>query len=112
MKSEKHWMSWFKGLTSCFLSVHIPKLLMLAEKERMDKDLTIAQMQGKFKLLVLQDVGHYMQGDSFKKTAFNLHLFLENFRIPVDKTDVEKYKLEGIGKFHSNIKPYSMSFGA
>ena len=42
MKSEKHWMSWFKGLTSCFLSVHIPKLLMLAEKERMDKDLTIA----------------------------------------------------------------------
>jgi len=53
-----------------------------------------------------------MQEDSFKKTAFNLHLFLENFRIPVDKTDVEKYKLEGIGKFHSNIKPYSMSFGA
>lgn len=44
MKSEKYWMSWFKGLTGSFLNVHIPKLLMLAEKERMDKDLTIAQM--------------------------------------------------------------------
>lgn len=42
MKSEKHWMGWFKGLTGSFLGIHIPKLLMLAEKERMDKELTIA----------------------------------------------------------------------
>lgn len=42
MKSEKHWMSWFKGLTQSFLGIHLPKLLMLAEKERMDKELTIA----------------------------------------------------------------------
>lgn len=42
MKSEKHWVSWFKGLTASFLDVRIPKLLMTAEKERMDKELTIA----------------------------------------------------------------------
>lgn len=42
MDSEKHWISWFKGLTNSFLEVKIPKLLMTAEKERMDKDLTIA----------------------------------------------------------------------
>ena len=42
MNSEKHWMSWFKGLTGCFLGIHMPKLLMLAEKDRMDKELTIA----------------------------------------------------------------------
>jgi protein phosphatase methylesterase 1 len=42
MKSEKHWMSWFKGLTASFLGIHMPKLLMLAEKDRMDKELTIA----------------------------------------------------------------------
>jgi len=42
MKSEKHWVSWFKGLTKSFLDVRVPKLLMTAEKERMDKDLTIA----------------------------------------------------------------------
>jgi len=33
---------WFKGLTSAFLNIRIPKLLLLAEKDRMDKDLTIA----------------------------------------------------------------------
>jgi protein phosphatase methylesterase 1 len=45
-------------LTKSFLDIRISKLLILAEKERMDKDLTIAQMQGKFKLVVLKDVGH------------------------------------------------------
>ena len=42
IKSEQYWMNWFKGLTNSFLSLKIPKILMLAEKERMDKDLTIA----------------------------------------------------------------------
>lgn len=42
MKSEKHWTSWFIGLTNSFLDVRVPKLLMTAEKERMDKELTIA----------------------------------------------------------------------
>ena len=70
LKTEKYWLGfykfkcmfliftfifieWFKGLTDSFLKISIPKLLMLAEKERMDKDLTIAQMQGKFKLVVI-----------------------------------------------------------
>lgn len=42
MKSEKYWVEWFKGLTNSFLQIKVPKLLMTAEKERMDKELTIA----------------------------------------------------------------------
>ena len=42
IKIEQYWMNWFKGLTNSFLSLKIPKILMLAEKERMDKELTIA----------------------------------------------------------------------
>lgn len=42
MKSEKHWMGWFKGLGNAFLGVSVPKLLLLAERDRMDKELTIA----------------------------------------------------------------------
>lgn len=48
MKSEKHWLGWFKGLDSAFLGVPVPKMLMLAERERLDKELIIANMQGKF----------------------------------------------------------------
>ncbi len=35
-------IEWFLGLTKAFLNVRIPKILMLAEKERMDKELTVA----------------------------------------------------------------------
>jgi hypothetical protein len=56
-------------------------------------------MQGRFKLVVIQGVGHYMQEDNFKKTAYNLHLFLQNFRIPATKVDNDRCKELGIGKF-------------
>ena len=44
--TEKYWLGWFKGLSGIFLGIKIPKILVTAEKERMDKELTIAQMQG------------------------------------------------------------------
>ena len=66
-------LDWFKGLTNSFLSIRVPKILMLAEKERMDKELTIAQMQGKFRATVLHNVGHYMQEDDFKACAKSFH---------------------------------------
>ena len=51
--SKPYWESWFKGLTQCFLGVKVPKQLLLAGSDRMDKELTIAQMQGKFKMVVV-----------------------------------------------------------
>ena len=49
LESKPYWNEWFIGLTKAFLSCNIPKTLMLASIERMDKDLTIDQMQGKYK---------------------------------------------------------------
>ena len=42
MATKPYWEGWFKGLTHCFLNIHIPKQLLLAGSDRMDKDLTIA----------------------------------------------------------------------
>ena len=39
------------------------KQLILAGSERMDKELTIAQMMGKFSLKVVHDCGHVIQED-------------------------------------------------
>jgi protein phosphatase methylesterase 1 len=49
----------------------------------MDKELTIAQMQGKFKLTVLYNVGHSVQEDDYKGTAKMLYEFIKDFRIPM-----------------------------
>lgn len=49
---------WFRGLSSSFLSVRSARLLVLAGAERLDKELMIGQMQGKFQLVVVSDTGH------------------------------------------------------
>jgi hypothetical protein len=40
-------------------------------------------MQGKFKLMVLHNVGHSVQEDDYKGTARMLYDFLKDFRIPM-----------------------------
>ncbi|CAD8165595.1 unnamed protein product [Paramecium octaurelia] len=106
LKTAPYWMGWFEGLTNQFLQIRIPKILMLAEKERLDKDLTVAQMQGKFRLIVLQNTGHSIQEDDPKSTAYNFHDFILKFRIPTTVEEVEKLKQVGIGKFHPTIGNY------
>ena len=46
------------SLDLAFLNCYIPKMLMLAGIEWMDKDLTIEQMRGKYKLSIMRNVGH------------------------------------------------------
>uniref|UniRef100_A0A667YTP4 Protein phosphatase methylesterase 1 n=1 Tax=Myripristis murdjan TaxID=586833 RepID=A0A667YTP4_9TELE len=45
-KSEKYWDGWFRGTSNLFLGCNLPKLLLLAGVDRLDRDLTIGQMQG------------------------------------------------------------------
>ncbi|XP_066555463.1 protein phosphatase methylesterase 1 isoform X2 [Amia ocellicauda] len=68
--TEKYWDGWFRGLSSLFLSCSVPKLLLLAGVDRLDKDLTIGQMQGKFQMQVLPQCGHTVHEDAPEK-AFN-----------------------------------------
>ena len=76
LATKPYWETWFKGLTQCFLDVRVPKQLLLAGSDRMDKELTIAQMQGKFKLVVVDQVGHVIHEDQPKKVAQVFHDFL------------------------------------
>ena len=59
--TEKYWTGWFKGLSKTFIDSKLPKLLITAERERLDNELIVAQMQGKFKLCILMHVGHSVQ---------------------------------------------------
>jgi protein phosphatase methylesterase 1 len=47
---------WYKGLSEAFLGVKAPKVLMLAGTDRLDRGLTIGQMQGKFQMVLLPQV--------------------------------------------------------
>ncbi|XP_067112699.1 protein phosphatase methylesterase 1 [Osmerus mordax] len=75
-KTEKYWEGWFKGLSVLFLTCPVPKLLLLAGVDRLDKDLTIGQMQGKFQMQVLPQCGHAVHEDAPEKVADSLATFM------------------------------------
>lgn len=75
---KKYWKNWYTGLSSTFLGIKCSKLLMLAGTDRLDKDLTIGQMQGKFQLAVFNNVGHCLHEDSPKEIAAAIKNFIEH----------------------------------
>uniref|UniRef100_A0A3Q3X9I0 Protein phosphatase methylesterase 1 n=1 Tax=Mola mola TaxID=94237 RepID=A0A3Q3X9I0_MOLML len=75
-KTEKYWEGWFRGLSALFLTCPAPKLLLLAGVDRLDKDLTIGQMQGKFQMQVLPQCGHAVHEDAPEKVADALATFM------------------------------------
>jgi len=67
--TQPYWKGWFRGLSRKFLDAKGGKLLLLAGTDRLDKDLMIAQMQGKYQLQVFPDAGHFIHEDLAAKTA-------------------------------------------
>ncbi len=51
---------WYEGLSEAFLGFKGPKVLMLAGTDRLDRTLTIGQMQGRFQMVVLPQVSHVL----------------------------------------------------
>ncbi|RJE19993.1 hypothetical protein PHISCL_07664 [Aspergillus sclerotialis] len=68
-KTKPFWENWFVGLSRKFLEAKGGKLLLLAGTDRLDKELMIGQMQGKYQLQVFPEAGHFIQEDQPVKTA-------------------------------------------
>ncbi|KAK3675634.1 Protein phosphatase methylesterase 1 [Recurvomyces mirabilis] len=67
--TQPWWDGWFRGQSQKFLTGRGAKELILAGTDRLDKDLMIGQMQGKFQLVVVPEAGHFVQEDVPEKTA-------------------------------------------
>ncbi|KAF8338310.1 protein phosphatase methylesterase [Cantharellus anzutake] len=63
------WESWFAGLSKSFLAARTARLLILAGTDRLDRELMIGQMQGKFQMAVIPDVGHMLHEDNPEKVS-------------------------------------------
>ncbi|KAM9997885.1 hypothetical protein ACTFIY_007541 [Dictyostelium cf. discoideum] len=79
-ETDKYWNDWFSGLSKEFLSSMALKLLILAGTDRLDRELTIAQMQGKFQLILLPLCGHVIQEDDPKSTSEALIEFIKRLK--------------------------------
>jgi len=67
--TEPFWTGWFTGLSASFLAARTARLLILAGTDRLDKTLMIGQMQGKFQLEVVPNVGHMLHEDNPTRIA-------------------------------------------
>lgn len=83
MKSRPHWSGWFHGLSAAFVACEgIPRLLVLAEREYLDRTLMIASMQGRFQTAIIRGTGHAIQEDRPNELASLIVTFVErNLRI-------------------------------
>ncbi|KAI9622997.1 hypothetical protein KEM48_009612 [Puccinia striiformis f. sp. tritici PST-130] len=73
--SQPYWEGWYRGLSQKFLCQKTARLLVLAGTDRLDKELMIGQMQGKYQLVVLANVVIVYT----KMTQSNLLKLLINF---------------------------------
>lgn len=62
-------IGWFKGLSGKFLAARTARILILAGTDRLDKELMIGQMQGKFQQVVVPGVGHMLHEDDPTRLA-------------------------------------------
>ncbi|KAB5580553.1 Alpha/Beta hydrolase protein [Coniochaeta sp. 2T2.1] len=70
--TQPFWEGWFVGLSKKFLEARGGKMLLLAGTDRLDTELTIGQMQGKYALQVFPEAGHFIHEDLPEKTAIAL----------------------------------------
>ncbi|XP_021714809.1 protein phosphatase methylesterase 1-like [Chenopodium quinoa] len=80
-ETEQYWRGWYEGLSEKFLSSPVPKLLLLAGTDRLDRTLTIGQMQGKFQMVVVRHTGHAIQEDVPDEFATLILNFISRNRI-------------------------------
>lgn len=67
--TKPFWENWFASLSSKFLEAKGGKLLILAGTDRLDRELMIGQMQGKYQLSVFPEAGHFVHEDQPEKAA-------------------------------------------
>lgn len=76
-KTQPFWQGWFDGLSKQLLEAPVQgKFLLLAGIDRLDKALTIGQMQGKFTMKVLPKCGHAVHEDVPQQVASCISEFL------------------------------------
>lgn len=76
-KTQQFWNGWFDGLSSQLLEAPVQgKFLLLAGIDRLDRALTIGQMQGKFMMKVLPKCGHAVHEDLPEQVASCIANFL------------------------------------
>eukprot|EP00892_Ulva_mutabilis_P009563 jgi/Ulvmu1/697/UM010_0069.1 len=90
LASEPCWEGWYSGLSDAFVGVRVPKVLLIAGADRLDRPLTIAQMQGKFQMVLVPQSGHAIQEDEPEEVVQTVQSFIKRFRIGLPPLEIPR----------------------
>ncbi|KAA6401025.1 MAG: putative Protein phosphatase methylesterase 1 [Streblomastix strix] len=79
IQTKPYWKGWYSGLGGNFLSVKCPKVLCVADLDRLDTPMSIAQMQGKFQFNIIPNSGHHVQEEEPEKVSNIIIGFAERY---------------------------------
>ncbi|KAK8814293.1 hypothetical protein WA158_008155 [Blastocystis sp. Blastoise] len=100
-KSEPYWKDWYTGMNKKFLSAPGYKLLAVAGRDRLDKELTIAQMQGKFQMVVLNGLGHHLHEDNPREMSHVLQRYLWRYKFISEELEKELVKEKLLNEYYN-----------
>ena len=104
-ESSKYWEGWYTGLSTAFLNLKVPKILILAGTDRLDRELLMGQMQGKFQLVLLSRAGHAVHEDESGEVAAAVAGFIKRFRVgQADKS----FGVPGINRNDGQMNGWSL----
>jgi protein phosphatase methylesterase 1 len=83
IKCNQWWDGWFRGLSQYFVDCPVPRVLVLAEREYLDRTLMIASMQGKFQNTIIRNCGHAVQEDQPNQLAQVISSFINRNMIVI-----------------------------
>lgn len=90
LASESCWEGWYTGLSDAFVAVRVPKVLLIAGADRLDRPLTIAQMQGKFQMVLVPQSGHAIQEDEPEEVVQTVQAFVQRFRVGLPPLEIPR----------------------
>lgn len=80
-RTRDFWRDWFTGMNDAFLAFQGPKQVFIADGDRIDHQMMLAQTQGKFKRTVFYNVGHMVHEDDPERFVDEIRKFVTVFRI-------------------------------
>jgi protein phosphatase methylesterase 1 len=75
--TSQFWSDWFGDFSSRFLSLLLPKLVLLSDIELLDAQFTKAQIQGKLQVAIIKGNGHLLHEEEPFQVASVIMQFLE-----------------------------------
>lgn len=81
MATAPYWEGWFRGTSHAFLSSRCVKILICSSSDRLDKELMIAHMQGKFQVQIVTGSGHVIEEDQPAELCRVVRTFITRYRL-------------------------------